>query len=311
MPRKRDTRRSGNSTKNNGSWINQLKWGESYTSLLLGIIAVVILALIIASFARTRNIAGLFQPRQEVTSDRTVNQNAIKPTDQKIAFNHQLTGQPTIVITIEPTKAPIVQPTKQPTPTVKPTSAVMAQKPTDQPSPTKEVTPTVKPKETATPTSQPNTNETQNKSGDKTYTVVAGDTLWGISEKMYKTGYSWSLIAKANNLTNPGLISSGTKLTIPAAESKNGTKQIAQTNSNTQIKPTPSIAPSSNTQNQQQAPNQAKIVGNSYTVQRGDYLWEIAIRAYDDGYRWVEIARANNLVNPDIIHSGNVLKLPR
>ncbi|MGA2968080.1 MAG: LysM peptidoglycan-binding domain-containing protein, partial [Candidatus Levyibacteriota bacterium] len=49
----------------------------------------------------------------------------------------------------------------------------------------------------------------------------------------------------------------------------------------------------------------------TYTVKSGDYLWSIAIRAYGDGYQWVKIAKANNLTNPDLIFSGNVLQLPR
>lgn len=44
---------------------------------------------------------------------------------------------------------------------------------------------------------------------------------------------------------------------------------------------------------------------------KGDHLWGIAVRAYGDGYKWVEIARENNLVNPNLIHPGNVLSLPR
>ena len=53
------------------------------------------------------------------------------------------------------------------------------------------------------------------------------------------------------------------------------------------------------------------IEGNTYTVQKGDTLWDISVRAYGDGYRWVEIAEANNLANPDLIHSGNEFVLPR
>jgi nucleoid-associated protein YgaU len=44
---------------------------------------------------------------------------------------------------------------------------------------------------------------------------------------------------------------------------------------------------------------------------KGDSLWKIAVRAYGDGYKWVSIAKANKLVNPNLIHSGNVLTLPR
>src|SRR3990167_7992085 len=34
------------------------------------------------------------------------------------------------------------------------------------------------------------------------YTIKAGDSLWSISEKIYKTGYNWTQIAKVNNLEN-------------------------------------------------------------------------------------------------------------
>jgi len=50
--------------------------------------------------------------------------------------------------------------------------------------------------------------------------------------------------------------------------------------------------------------------GGTYTVEKGDTLWIIAERFYNDGTRWVEIAQANNLTNPDLIHVGNVLIIP-
>jgi nucleoid-associated protein YgaU len=53
------------------------------------------------------------------------------------------------------------------------------------------------------------------------------------------------------------------------------------------------------------------ITGNQYTVVKGDSLWNIAVRAYQDGYQWVKIADENNLGNPDKIHPGNVLNIPR
>ena len=54
-----------------------------------------------------------------------------------------------------------------------------------------------------------------------------------------------------------------------------------------------------------------RIVEPTYTVVVGDTLWSIAVRTYADGYKWTEIAKANNLSNPDLIHAGNVLKLPK
>lgn len=50
-----------------------------------------------------------------------------------------------------------------------------------------------------------------------TYTVVPGDTLWGISESYYGTGTEWPRIYQANTgqIANPNLIFPGQILTIP------------------------------------------------------------------------------------------------
>ncbi|MCL5439061.1 MAG: LysM peptidoglycan-binding domain-containing protein [Patescibacteria group bacterium] len=143
-----------------------------------------------------------------------------------------------------------------------------------------------------TETSSDKTQATETVSENKnTYTVVNGDTLWSIAEKTYKSGYNWVDIAKANNLQDPNLIESGQKLTLPKIQ-VSGETTIARNN---EANTTPTN----------------KITDATYTVKKGDYLWEIAVRAYGDGYKWVDIAKANNLANPDIIHSDNVFKIPR
>jgi len=48
----------------------------------------------------------------------------------------------------------------------------------------------------------------------------------------------------------------------------------------------------------------------NYTVVAGDNLWKVSEKFYGTGYNWKLIASANNLVNPRVIHSGNVLKIP-
>src|SRR3990167_4785709 len=48
-----------------------------------------------------------------------------------------------------------------------------------------------------------------------------------------------------------------------------------------------------------------------YTVSKGDHLWKIAVAVYKDGYKWVNIASANNLKNPDLIIPGQRLTLPK
>jgi putative chitinase len=121
----------------------------------------------------------------------------------------------------------------------------------------------------------------------KTYTVQSGDYLWSIAEKIYGSGYNWVDLVNANHLQNPGVIYAGTKLVVP------------------------DVAPKMLTAQTKPIQVQNPITGDTYTVVKGDYLWNIAVRAYGDGYKWVDIAKANNLTNPDLIFSGNVLQLPR
>ena len=47
-----------------------------------------------------------------------------------------------------------------------------------------------------------------------------------------------------------------------------------------------------------------------HTVVRGDTLWGIAKRELNDGRRYMEIARLNNIPNPNLIFVGQVLRLP-
>ncbi|MCX6705677.1 MAG: LysM peptidoglycan-binding domain-containing protein [Candidatus Woesebacteria bacterium] len=118
---------------------------------------------------------------------------------------------------------------------------------------------------------------------NQTYLVAKGDNLWKIAEKTTGSGYNWVEIAKENNIENPSIINEGQELTIKVGGNlvvKEETQDIS-------------------------------ISGATYEVQKGDTLWSIAIRAYGDGYKWSEIARENKLVHPNIIHSGNILILPR
>jgi LysM repeat protein len=50
--------------------------------------------------------------------------------------------------------------------------------------------------------------------------------------------------------------------------------------------------------------------GRYYTVVKGDTLWAIAKRYYGDGNRYPEIARANNIENPNLIYIGQKLLIP-
>lgn len=49
----------------------------------------------------------------------------------------------------------------------------------------------------------------------------------------------------------------------------------------------------------------------SYTVKDGDTLFTIAEKYYNDGYKYPEIAKANNLINVDSIEVGQVITIPK
>lgn len=119
-----------------------------------------------------------------------------------------------------------------------------------------------------------------------TYTVSAGDTLWSIAVKTIGSGYNWVDIRDANKLSNPDAIEAGQTLAIP----KVAKREPGQIESAAVVVNRPA--------------------DGKYTVKRGDSLWSISVAVYGTGFRWTEIAKANTLANPDIIHAGNVLTLP-
>lgn len=121
--------------------------------------------------------------------------------------------------------------------------------------------------------------------------VEKGQNLWTIAEKQYGSGYNWVDIAKENNLSNANLLVEGQELKLPKAP----VIVLEQTEAKV-------------TENKVEAET---IMGDTYTVAKGDHLWKIAMAAYGDGYKWVDIAKANEIAHPNYIEVGQVLKLPR
>ena len=223
---------SSKKTSYSANLVDYFRLGESYTSLVLGIIVVIAIAVLLVSFFKTRTNSSHIDNQQGTTSISTIAEHLDK-----------ITSTPAPSVTVAPT----------------PTS--------------------VPPKIAA------------NQSGAVTYRIKAGDDLWKIAEEQYHDGYQWVAIAKANNLSNPSLINVGNIIVLP------------------KVTPTPTLAQAKT------APTQVaqgtKIGGTTYVIVHGDDLWDIAVRAYGNGYKWVDIAKANNLSSPNLIHAGNSLKIPR
>ena len=169
--------------------------------------------------------------------------------------------------------------------------------------------------------------------------IVKGESLWSIAVKEYGSGYNWITIAKANNLKNADDIEEGQELIIPEATQilpETGTGENLAMNENEgdvageeSMTEEETVAPNevmteesteeSNESQREEAPSpqveenqgqSAPRAGGEYVVQPGDSLWKLAQKAYENGYKWTEIAQLNNLQNPDLIFVGAVLKLP-
>ena len=161
-------------------------------------------------------------------------------------------------------------------------------------------------KETSEDVSLEETEETQLegfeeiifKGEEGTYTIQEGDDLWKISEKFYQDGYKWIEIAELNNLAYPDYLAVGQELKMPKPSQK------TEEASGETIEEEAIVI-------EETAEDQKTITEDKYTVQEGDCLWEICIKAYGDGYKWTEVAQTNNLAYPDYLAVGQELKMPR
>lgn len=258
---------------------------ESTLSMILGGVVVVLVGLIAFNFFRTQKDSATNPPAVVVKKDITVNRGTVNIEGVNIAAS----SSPSV----SPSQTPILTttPTATPKPTTTPTS-----KPSSTPTPKPTATPSVKPTVTKTPSMVPQDQRGQVVGEGKiavalptTHTVSNGETLWSIAEKYYGSGFNDLDIIQKNNIKNPSIIEPGQKITIPKVEPK--TPTVAQVNR---------ITVTDN-----------KITADKYTVVAGDDLWAIAVRSYGDGYKYVEIAKVNKLQNPNLIHVGNTLIIPR
>ena len=57
-------------------------------------------------------------------------------------------------------------------------------------------------------------------------------------------------------------------------------------------------------------PSSTSMMGNTYTVKKGDTLYGIAKKKYNDGKQWQKIASANPGLSPSSLKVGQTITLP-
>lgn len=301
MPRTKKSNGKNSSAKelqvnegNNGnSFWNIFRFGESYTSLILGIIVVVVATVVLLTAVRGRNnevrLPDVSQKNIAVDIQDGVQVLPAISTIAAVRQDRDADVEEVKKVTAVPTKAVVKNITKT---QVRPTNTPVPTKIVIKSSPTIKISPTVKAQKAQDKVVKESKSQ---KIEGKTYKVAKGDTLWSIAEKKYNSGYNWVDIKEANKISNPNMISAGQTIVLPDVKAK-----------------APIVAGTSKGGSVGKSVAQGeKIVGNSYTVVKGDNLWNISVRAYGDGFAWVKIARVNKLTNPNLIHPGNKFIIPR
>lgn len=112
------------------------------------------------------------------------------------------------------------------------------------------------------------------------YEVKKGDSWWKIAAKNMGNGTKMAELAKYNGRNTSSILYIGEKIKIPV------------TRSNTNEEPIPTTY-------------------TNYTVKKGDSWWRIAANEMGSGTKMNILAEFNGKTINDIIHPGNVIKIPK
>jgi len=272
-------------------------------------------------------------PTEVVTVATTEAPTLVAATEEVTQAASAVATEVTTAEVIATTQAPTATteaPTNTPTPTDTPTLAPTVIIPTDTPAPPTDTPTPAPPTDTptqappsATPTASPTLNTTTFPLMLQ-YKVVRGDTVGALATRF---GSTVEAIIIANGLNPQAYIYETQILMIPVKELPTATPTASDTPiPATKVPPTPvpptpvpatptetaiPVLPASTATTQTQA--QAQIVGTpvvivtKYTVAYGDTLSSIAARF---GVSTMDLARVNNIVNPDLVRRGQVLDIP-
>lgn len=153
---------------------------------------------------------------------------------------------------------------------------------------------------------QKKSEEAAEKTTETEYVVKKGESVSSIARDQLGSMDYTEEIVKANKLENPEKIEVGQKLILPDVTS--------ETSGKSQGTPAPTTVAAKGDLNgagvTTTAPG-AKITGNTYTVQKGDTLFNITVRAYNNSRMMWTIMKVNHIRNSNYIQAGMTLTLPR
>lgn len=182
----------------------RVKIGESYTSLLLGIIVVVVVTVLVVSFVKTNASKN---PENQKLSGDDIEMSLDEVSEKDLPTTYTVEEGDTLSIIaqkvygLEDYWVEIAQ-----------ENALTS--PDNVPVGTKIKLPKI-----VGSTSKVEVETTEEQGEDKitgsTYVVKEGDLIWDIAERAYGDGNRWTEIVNANNIPNPDVIEPGTKLVIP------------------------------------------------------------------------------------------------
>lgn len=206
---KKTTAKSSASKKTQSRVTEHFRFGESYTSLILGIVVVIIASILLISFVRNRGDIDILN-----TDTPDISSTKIGPdSDQEDESSYTVEEGDDLWTIAEKNYDSGYN-------WVDIQEANNIENPNQLAAGTKLVIPDVQPKTATVDSEQGSMAEEESVPASdqitgSEYTVVEGDTLWRIAVRKYNDGHQYTRIAQVNNIANPNRILAGSTLTLP------------------------------------------------------------------------------------------------